>query len=464
MLRRALRERPARIATLVAGVEDPGRHLDSLLSSTNGFSALSTARAGGLHAGSMYTRAVVCHAGQQVGEFLKLLARSRKWAPYLQNVPEVEPMPEKDLVLASELARLTSGSPTQVANAASSIFLILPELCSDEPEWLAALQRVSVSPRKRDLSILLSSLEAAHVGEVVKAAKGARALPVRIVGEDGTLTTSIANLKKSLNDPFARWRAQIGAANGCLNEKGYLALPPIESVYEYFALGLEHMGFPPGEIDSGLTAPDIWPFIAAALSYQGTAGPCFFLVRHLRLGEYSQLLSIMGRASAGRVKLTRVLPEYSAAFGSILNPGGSSGGNCAALPDLAELARRRLSESEDVIDRVIERAETWSDRDSGLMNDVLDALEDPLSLEPALVGLIGLANEPNPPSCLVGVGRSLMHSATKAEDLAPMLELAGTPACESLQTDMRKAMREIDYLLNLVAPRSEDDSLVGAEP
>jgi len=452
--RRVLREKPARVATLTAGVDGVEDHLAALLAATLGFTALFTERAGGLHAGRHYSRSVVYHAGLQVAGFLTLLAASRKWAPYLQDVPQVDPMPEKDIVLAAELARLSAASsPTQTADALASVFLILPEVCREEPEWLSALQKVSVSPRKRDLSILLAALTTAHVGEVVKAAKGARGLPVHITGGEGALTASIVNLKKSLRDPHERWRAQIATANGCLDNKGYLSLPPIESVYEYFALGLENMGFPDGELERGLTAPDIWPFVAAALSYQGTLGPCFFLVEALRVSEVPQLGALMTSACGIRPRLAKTWSDYEPVITSWGDGDSTHEALDAGLPQLKRVSASRAMRREDVLDGVLERSDKWPPPDVDRMSGVLEALEDPESLEPAFTRLIDLSEEVSPPGCVVSMGRALIHAAIDRDDLAPMLELASLPAFANLKTDMRKAMQEVDCLLNVMSTR-----------
>ena len=446
--RRVIRARPPRVSALVDGVDDQDDHLDQLVAATVGFTALFTERAGGLHAGRRHSRAVVHLAATQVSDFLRLLAASRRWSPYLQGVPFLEVMPEKDLVLADELSHLSAAStPNETARALSSIFLVLPELCSDEPEWIEALHRVSISPRKKDLSVLLTSLETAHVGEVVKAARGARGLPVQI-SDDGVLTTSIANLKKSLRDPLARWRSQRGTANGCMDTHGYLDLPSIEATYEYFALGLENMGFPEGELEAGLTAPDVWPFVAAALSYQGTPGPCFFLVGKLRPPEYPQFVASMLRAALLKGKLAGSWKSYEPEFRSIVKGvDGASRDDESLAAELKAASRQREDGREDVIDRILERADSWMPDDLDRLTGVLQVLEDPGSLEPAFVKLIELSQEVSPPSCLVGIGRSLMHAATDGEDVAPMLEMAKLLYFAALKTDMRKAMREVDYLL-----------------
>ena len=280
----------------------------------------------------------------------------------------------------------------------------------------------------------------------MKAAKGARGLPVHI-SDDGVLTTSIANLKKSLHDPLTRWRSQRGTANGCMDTNEYLDLPSIEAIYEYFALGLENMGFPEGELEAGMTAPDVWPFVAAALSYQGTPGPCFFLVGRLRASEYSQFVASMRRAAILKGRLAGAWTSYEPEFRSNVTGADRALRDGEPLAALGAACHRRLDGREDVIDRIFERADSWMPGDVARLAGVLQALEDPGSLEPAFVKLIELSQDVSPPSCLVGIGRSLMHSATDAEDVAPMLEMAKLPKFAALKTDMRKAMREVDYLL-----------------
>jgi len=163
---------------------------------------------------------------------------------------------------------------------------------------------VQIAPRKEDIAFLITSLKSASIGDFGKVGHGVEAIPVRIVGKDDPNALPIypSHLKKEFNNPYDLWRAEIGTANSNLRQNA-LHTPPIHQLYHFSAVGLGGVGIPEGELANGLSAHDLWPFIASALSYQGTQGPVFFLVRRLKPGELGQLIELLRQAGKLKKKL-----------------------------------------------------------------------------------------------------------------------------------------------------------------
>jgi hypothetical protein len=65
----------------------------------------------------------------------------------------------------------------------------------------------------------------------------------------------------------------------------------------------------------------VWPFIATALHYSGTKGPCFFLVRALRTTEFGQMVALLKKAASRSKKIEKALKEYQPLFQAVSNEG-----------------------------------------------------------------------------------------------------------------------------------------------
>lgn len=171
-----------RLAALTQGISNPSAHLNKLDVACSGFPVIFTARASAVHGGAGVSHDVAFFAGKYVADFLITLAESTKWKPYLKQVPATPALPKERTLIAQELAALLStGDKSKAAAALAGIYLVLPELTKKEPEWLKTLQRVQVSPRSQDISVLVKSLQQASVGDLFKVGKGANATAAKIV-------------------------------------------------------------------------------------------------------------------------------------------------------------------------------------------------------------------------------------------------------------------------------------------
>lgn len=302
---------------LFQDVSEPELHQDRLLELTVSFPRLASARAAGLHAGQGLLHEAMVVQANLVADFLVSLSTSSRIRPYLTRVPRCLIYNEDRLIIVEDLARkIAEASQYDLPALLISAFLVLPDIPSNEPEWLAALERITVSPRERDILYLLNVLESALPATLVRASKTGSALPVIVrPGDPRALPIAPQYLRRQFNNIRDQWYADIGTANGRL-EAGVLDLPPSEAVREVFAIGLENAGI----IEQGKNfgPHESWPFVAASMNVQGTPGPYWFLVR--RTEDLSQLRAILERASriGGGSYLQGHLSEFAVGFEAIV--------------------------------------------------------------------------------------------------------------------------------------------------
>lgn len=279
---------------LFQDVSEREPHRDQLQNLASPFSRLANARAAGLHAGCGLLQEATVVQANMVADFLDCLSVSSRIRPYLTHIPRCLGYNEDRLVIVEDLARrIAEASQNDLPALLISAFLVLPDVPANEPEWLAALERVTVAPRERDILYLLNVLEGALPATLVRAGKAGSGIPVIVKpGDPRALPISPQYLRRQFNDIRDQWYADIATANGRLVAE-VLDLPPSEAVREVFAIGLENAGII--EHGKNFGPHEAWPFIAASMNVQGTAGPYWFLVR--RTEDLGQLRAILRKVS-----------------------------------------------------------------------------------------------------------------------------------------------------------------------
>lgn len=435
-----------RLAALTQGVSNPSAHLKKLDAACGGFPVIFTARASAVHGGAGVSHDVAFFAGKTVADFLIILAKSTKWKPYLKQVPATPALPKERTLIAQELAVLLStGDKSKAAAALAGIYLVLPELTKKEPEWLKTLQRVQVAPRSQDISVLVKCLQQASVGDLFKVGKGASATAAKIVDKAANpdaLPIYIEGMKKKFDKLSDAWSGYIGNANGEL-DKGILSLPPIDSIYRFAATGIDSLGLPEEETTAGLSSHSLWPFVAGSLDYSGTKGPCFFLLRSLKSGEYGQLLKQLTTASERSNKLKKALVMYKPLLEAAANKKPVASGSALAKAFTVSAAIRE-KKRESVVDKLSARGKAATGKRKAayelLVAEVQkgDSLAAPLTL--IRDGTINLDSDK------ISTLRLLIDSANEREDLLALTGVLADNALQSLSTSVRKAIQEIDYL------------------
>ncbi|WP_312644122.1 hypothetical protein [Hydrogenoanaerobacterium sp.] len=281
---------------LTQGIKDPAKHISNILNTTSKFKLLTKARAGGLHAGIGPSRDVCIACVNDVITFIDILGESSRIKTYTLTVPRKIEMPKSyDLIIDDMISKVAkSSSDIDKANALASVYLVVPELPDQEPDWFPAFERLCIAPKTNDISFLLETLETSKYASLIKVSKSQVGMPVVIQkGNPSTLPIEPQYLKKSFSNIRDQVYADRGTANGRLDQNQFDP-PPIESVYEVFAFQFYLLGITQFE-EEVLTSVDTWPFIAASLSYTGTLGPYWYFVR--MTSDLDQLKSYISRAA-----------------------------------------------------------------------------------------------------------------------------------------------------------------------
>jgi len=333
---------------------------------------------------------------------------------------------------------------TERAGLLSAVYLVLPELPEEEPDWIQALNRVSIAPQEEDITFLLNVLEHANVVDLVRIGRGGQGVPV-VVRPDYPSALPIAPqyLRRALTDVREQWFAYIGTANGRLNN-GMFGIPPDDYVMDIFALNLEEVGIlPEGET---FTAHEAWPFIVSSLSVNGTAGPYWFLVR--RTTELGQLrVQIEHAIRIGPAYLRNRREEILQGLDSILRGRSlttqiSYVRNLVNAGEESELRRERLS---DAVGRNVGTNKELSREAS---SQVLLASQGDISVGRVLLKLVenelGVEND----GAKNYWARMLSEASHEEEDIPALLAVLRTPSLNQAHTGAKKAIRLIDFLSN----------------
>jgi hypothetical protein len=434
-----------RLSVLTHGVPDAAAHLDKLDSACSNFPVIFTARAAAVHGGAGVSSDVAFVAGKSVADFLITLAESTKWKPYLKLVPAIPSLPREKTLIAQELAALlVNGDKSKAAASLTGIYLVLPELTKSEPDWLKSLQRVQVTPRAQDISVLIKSLQQSKAGDLFKVGKGANATAVKIVDKASNpeaLPVYIEGMKKKFDKLSDAWSGYVGNANGEL-DKGILSLPPIDSVYRFAATGIDGIGLPVEETNGGLSSHSLWPFVAGALDYCGTKGPCFFLLRALKTGEIGQLIKQLKSAAVHSNKLKKSLAEYEPLFQAVATNKPVVSASILAKV-LAGLVAARDKRRDTLEDKLSTRAKSATGKSKTAHQALLAEVQKSDSLAAPLGsfrnGTIDIGSEKFP------VLRLLIDAANEKGDLPALAAIVADNTLQAVTTNARKAILEIDY-------------------
>lgn len=296
--RSVLKQSSSNILFLINGISKPEDHIKEILELTNRFHLIISSRANGLHNGYGLTYELVASLFQSVTKFFKLLSKSSNLKPYLTSIPELVGIQVDKSILIDDLSsKLKNSKNLQEQEAIlSSLFLILPEIPKNLPEWISKFESLKVAPKKTDIVYLIDALEKANPVTLKKVNDGGASLNVTIVGKDieGAIPISAQFLKSEYTHIKDQFYADIATANGRL-KKGQLDLPPKSIIYNSFAFGCEDLQI----LQHGeeFTAHQTWPFIVEAINVakNNTPAPYWFFIR--KTNDYGQLKACLRKAS-----------------------------------------------------------------------------------------------------------------------------------------------------------------------
>lgn len=319
-LRRYIRDEDGCISYIWGNAENHDEQKNQLLHCLGKFKLLQELRANGLHAGLGCSRDITIATATDVYAFIQLLSQSKKLRPYLKNVPAPEATIRDREAIIEDLSRRlrsTKDDSTKVG-LLRGMYLVLPYIPEMKPDWVDAFDRIAASPpTEGDLSYLAKTLSDAHSIYLLKNRGGKEGVPVRVDPKDpDALPVAIQNIKRTLSTTPDKFNNDILTANTRLDESR-LDLPIDEFLVDLYALGLEDAGVLTSETQK-LTAQQVWPFVAAAYSTNGTPRPCWFIIKHC--DEMDQLIAFLKRAEkCGNGYFKRRLPELLKALESYKN-------------------------------------------------------------------------------------------------------------------------------------------------
>jgi hypothetical protein len=305
--RALLKQSSANILFLINGVPNPQEHINKLLDLTNRFQLIITSRANGLHNGYGLKYELVASLFQSVSSFFELISQSNNIKAYLTKIPNLVGIKIDNSVLIDDLYNQIQDSKNtqEQKSLISSLFLILPEIPKEMPEWIEKFESIKIAPKKNDIVYLIDALEKANPVALNKVTDTSNQLNVKIVGRDieGVIPITAHFLKSEYTQIRDQFYADIATANGRLNNKE-LDLPPKSSIYNASAFNVENLQIlEPGK---KFTAHQTWPFIVAAIDVpkNNTPAPYWFLIRLTE--DLGQLKSRLKKAAKyGNITLNK---------------------------------------------------------------------------------------------------------------------------------------------------------------
>lgn len=427
---------------LTASVQKPDTHRASLRKQALKFRLLAGLRAAALHTGHASERPVCVSLANDVCDFLQLLARSSRIQPYLPNVSRPFEMVTEVSILVDDLQRQLGSATTtsSQASALANLFVVLPEVPSDEPEWIEAFDRITIAPKKNDLALLLKTLDSALPALLRKSKSTGPSLSVKVDPSDpAAIPVAPHYLRTEFTRKPDRFFADVGIANGRLND-GSFDPPPSDFVKELCALGFESTAIlGPGE---ELTGHQAWPFVASSLALSGTPGPIWFVVR--RCSDLGQLRALLDQLKALRpTYFLRNLKECESGIlaieeGRSVKPSGLFKKLLDYRPQV-EARRQKLTR------RIRDSEGTPKRLPSDIEAQIRAVQEDGASVGPILLDILDpkadLSDEAK-----AYWGRILAEVALSQDELAGVLAVLRLPANTGAHTPARKAFQLIDFL------------------
>ena len=430
---------------LTQNVDTPSEHISMILELTAKFKLLTKSRAGGLHAGRGPSRDVCIACINDVIRFIQLLGQSSRIRPYTESLPHIIEMPKSyDLIIDDLIAKLNqSTSADDKATAISSIYLVIPDLPAEKPEWLEAFDRLMVTPKSNDITFLLDTLKNSKYASLIKVAKSTDAIPVVVQkGNPAALPIEPQYLKKSFSDIRDRWYADRGTANGRLDQKQFEP-PPIESVYEIFAFQFHVLQITNSE-EEQLTAVDTWPLVAASLCYSGTLGPYWYFVR--TTSDWGQLESYMNKAvKIGGKPLQTGFKEFKLGFDALKN-GKSLSKEEKYVAELLKDYEQSCGKREDLPNLKTKYIKKEKELCEEASSDLLEVANEEMPVGKMLVKIAENRYIFNSEGSRKYWARILCEAASDIEDTPGLLAILKSPELIVAHTAARKAFRLIDFI------------------
>lgn len=404
------------------------------------FKLLGPLRAAGVHAAQGLTHEATLDTTSRVSDLLDLMAQVPVFEDRLTSVPRSLVYTRDRALLVDDLARRLAMRPSDDAQALASLFLVLPDVPSEMPEWLAAFERITVAPREQDIVYLMEVLRSASPVVLQRVRGGGGELARVLVNPDDPRAMPIAPhyLKsefKTLRDQFF---AERGLANTRLGE-GVLDLPNAAIIRVMFARGLDECGVLAP--DRNFTAHDAWPSVASGLMVQGTPGPYWFLVR--RTDDHGQLAAKLREAR--ELATPGVLDAVDECLQGldVLRSGKPLSGSAPlarAMLDARTAAEQRFAELRGRRERNEGTERAWPASLASQFDNVIDS---GLGIGDLIDGVLA-ADIPDPGRRYWT--RILAEATHRRQDAEALVRLLDSSEVSQAHTAARKALRLADFL------------------
>jgi hypothetical protein len=377
---------------------------------------------------------------QKVLEFFTLLAQSSRVRPYLERLPQ-PPEAHADLtLLVDDIARRFNAAETLEGQgqALRSLFLVLPEVPAEAPDWLDAFDRSSVAPAAEDINLLLGTLERAAPVHFQRLNGVGRPLPVAVNPHDpNAMPIAAHHLRRAFGQIVDQFAADVGNANGRL-DAGTLDVPPESFLLELCLLGPTQLCQSLGR--QNLTAPEVWPFVMTALSQSGTGRPFWFLVSVV--DDLGQLVGQLRRAFAisRRPSLQQQEAPILEALDALRNRRQLAGGELATFV-VGQYAAADRSKTE--LSAAVERSRgTRREAAPEFAEILLRISESELTAGQAFDAVLALDTR----EARAYWARLLAESSTDPEDRGMLIQILRNPEIASASTAARRALKLIDAI------------------
>lgn len=430
---------------LTQGVKEPSTQIANILEMTSKLKLIIKLRAGGLHAGRGPSTDVSIACVNDVIAFIRLLGASSRIKSYIETLPKPIAIAKSYDLIIDELIQkvMRSNTDSEKVSSLASVYLVIPELPDDEPEWFPAFERALITLQENDISFLLDTLKKSRYGSLIKVSKGKESIPVTVQkGNINALPIEPQYLKRSFRDIKDRLYADIGTANGRLDQKQFDA-PPIESVYEMFAFPYHVIGITDNE-EEQLSAVDTWPLIAASLSYTGTLGPYWYFVR--KTSDLGQLESYINKAAkyAGKT-LKNGIKEFKP-YIEKFRKGSPLSKNDKEISEMLT----EYEESSEKKKKLIELAKKYIGKQKEpcqeMRNDFIKLLNEEIHVGDLLIKLAEKSYDFQTEECRKYWARILCECATELDDLQGLYAVISDSELSPAYTAVRKAFRMIDFI------------------
>lgn len=427
---------------LVQGIIDKNKHYEMIYESISELAFMLKIRASAVHAARSPSKEVIALYIQKTLNLLQLLAKSNKISPYLTFIPSIiEDVRPVNILIDDLIKKVGDAKNTsELSTNLVSLFLVLPEIPEYEPEWISAIERISVAPKENDIAFLLSVLGKCKSVNLVKNAASHESISVNIdPGNPAAIPIDPHYIKKEFTKEKDRFYADIANANGRLKD-GKLDLPPVDSVLFSFSNGIESID--EKFSDNFMTPHEAWPFIAASFNKAGTPGPYWYFIK--KTDDKAQLKSLIERSRKlgnAYYKNEKYKREYEIGLKAIMD-NTSIDIKRKEFEDIYNLIKKQETEKSKLEDKVITSLE-YSDLVKKYKTLLIEIAN---NNEKASTAIQQIIEDSSDYYDRISWVRFLTDICDDIEDADILYKLLNEDKYKKLSTNIRKAYRLIDFL------------------